>query len=93
MSNAWEMTVEDVENALDSNKNIISEKFMQSHGLTPDDLEGAAEHAHNAILHRADEVEDAALCGDDMDEQTAYAHNAIVSILVEEGILIPAKEN
>jgi len=88
MSYTWEVTVEDIHHAINSNKHILSTEFVQSHGLTPDDLMGVAEHAYNAILHRAAEVGMAALYGNDIDDQTVYAHNAIVGILIDEKILV-----
>ncbi len=61
MSNAWETTLDDVENVLTQK---FGGGFMESTGQIHEDLDHS-------------KIEDAALHGNDMDEQTGYAHEEI----------------
>ena len=65
---------------------------MQNYGLTPDNLEGIAKHAYDAIQHHAVDVAKSALYGNDIEEQTRYAQSEIISLLETHGVLIPVKK-
>ncbi len=80
MSQAYEVTVEDVENVLASNPLEIP--------LAPGEtLEARAAELFGDLDFGM--AEEAALCGDDLDEQTDYANDEIARQLRERGILSP----
>jgi len=68
MSNAWETTSEDVENALKQVGIIVDED--------------KSEELHEKLDMEA--IEEAALWGDEMEEQTDYAYEEIVKQLTVE---------
>ena len=81
MSNAFEITEEDVANVLASNQLVTPLQPAQ----TIESL--AEEHFSNLDFEL---IEHAALMGDDIDEQTDYANDEIARQLRDSGILAPA---
>lgn len=82
MSNAWEVTEEDVKTVLDAHK---PNRFTKN----PYDMGSASitREVFGIILDNADAVEKAALRYDDMDDQQASALDEIENLLVADGIL------
>lgn len=81
MSNAFEVTEDDVANVLSSNQ--LGTPLQP--GQTIESL--AEEHFPNLDFEL---IEEAALMGDDLDEKTDYANDEIARQLRDSGILAPA---
>lgn len=83
MSNAFEITVEDVESVLRSNSLAVANTNGKSFESIANEVFGNLDF----VL-----IEKAALYGDDLDGQTDYANDEIARQLREMGILEPLKE-